>query len=125
MHRCAQGHKNAGAYFQRTVENSFAELVVKSVEPYQDDLLNHSPSIDGLFKSLTYIFQQCRTLNFKLYPKKCILFTTRVKHCGKIYTADGVEQDPRRTEGFINLAPPDNGADYVLGYDNHFQIMLA
>lgn len=44
-------------------------------------------------------------------PKKCQIFATEVKWCGRIISAEGVKHCPDRVQGLIDMQPPQTAAE--------------
>ncbi|GJR08447.1 reverse transcriptase domain-containing protein [Tanacetum coccineum] len=65
------GLKNAGATYQRLVDNAFEGQVGRNLEVYVDDLVIKSHTEDELVRDIVETFRALRKINMKLNPKKC------------------------------------------------------
>ncbi|GJS58675.1 reverse transcriptase domain-containing protein [Tanacetum coccineum] len=63
--------KNAGATYQRLVDNAFEGQVGRNLEVYVDDLVIKSHTEDELVRDIVETFRALRKINMKLNPKKC------------------------------------------------------
>jgi hypothetical protein len=48
-----------------------------------------------------------------MHARKCVLFATTVRYCGRFFTKDGVCFDPNSMEALQTMRVPQNGADLV------------
>ena len=104
--RVPMGATGAVDYFQYTVTNLFADLMFKNLLVWLDDLFGYASTQEGLLKALEKLFSICRKAKVKLNAKKCQLFNTQMKWCGKIYSADGVKHDPERIRAIQTMGIP-------------------
>ncbi|KAI3448541.1 hypothetical protein Pfo_005206 [Paulownia fortunei] len=65
------GLKNAGATYQRLVNNMFSELIGRNMEVYIDDMLVKSKLASNHVSDLEECFNILRTYQMKLNPAKC------------------------------------------------------
>ncbi|GJR56922.1 reverse transcriptase domain-containing protein [Tanacetum coccineum] len=70
------GLKNAGATYQRLVDNAFEGQVGRNLEVYVDDLVIKSHTEDELVRDIVETFRALRKINMKLNPKKCTFGAT-------------------------------------------------
>jgi hypothetical protein len=45
--------------------------------------------------------------------RKCVLFASTVRYCGRLTTKDGVRFDPKNMEALQTMQEPQNGADLI------------
>ena len=109
--RVVMGATGSGDYFQATVTEVYKELMFKHLLSWLDDLLGYAKTEQELLDVLEQLFQLSRKRNIKLNAKKCQLFNTEMKWCGKIYTADGVVHDPERIKALTTAQIPQTAAD--------------
>ena len=109
--RVPMGASGAGDYFQATVTNMFKDLLFASVLIWFDDVFGFAKTESKLLDVLTQIFAICRTYNVKLNAKKCKLFDTKMKWCGRIYTKDGVNHDPEKYTALDRAGVPQTAGD--------------
>jgi hypothetical protein len=104
--RVIMGVIDAVMYFQSTMQKCFEERLYKSLIIWIDDLLSYATNVDDLLENMDYIFRTCHEYRLKLNPDKCSLFMHSVKFCGKIFSADGIAQDPERVKSLSTMPPP-------------------
>lgn len=113
FNRVSQGHVNSGAYCQRTLQECFEERYYRGVISYLDDILLWGKTLDELIDNLKFVLEICEERNLKLHASKCNMFSKRVKFCGRILSPDGVEQDPEKIAGLVDLPVPKTAADLM------------
>lgn len=109
--RVPQGLLVAVMYFQSTMQNCFQERLYKSLIIWIDDVLCYSNTVVELLENIEYIFKTCHDFGLKLNPDKCELYTTKVKFCGKLFSASGIAQDPERVASITSMPTPRNAAE--------------
>ena len=109
--RVIMGTVDAVMYFQSTMQECFKDRLYKSLLLWIDDLLSYAESPTGLLDNMEYIFRVCDKFRLKLNPDKCELFAKTIKFCGKIFSANGIEQDPERIKSLVELNPPTNAGE--------------
>ena len=67
-----EGLKNAGATYQRCIQNCFKEQIGRNVHAYVDDVVIKSQKADSLVADLTETFNNLRKYKMKLNPSKCV-----------------------------------------------------
>lgn len=103
--RTLQGATNSAVQFQARMHEVFHELQ-DNVEIWIDDMLGHAATLDEWFKVLERILYLAAKYKLKLSAKKCSLFATEVKFCGRIFNADGVSHDSGRINALVNIPYP-------------------
>ena len=78
------GLKNAGATYQRAMQNILDDLLYKNVECYVDDLVVKSRKIGDHLKDLRMMFQLLRRYQLRMNPLKCAFGVTSGKFLGFI-----------------------------------------
>lgn len=109
--RMPQGAMDASTHFQMCVEDCLKELLYINLLVWIDDILVYSDTIDGLLKTVERVFDLLHKSLFKLSIKKCMLFSTSAKWCGKIFDANGVRHDPFRIAALVSMNPPRNAGE--------------
>ena len=102
------GLLNWGATFQRAMDFAFKELIGKTIEIYQDDLIVFSKEISDHVKHLKQVFERCCKYDISLNPTKSIFGIDKGKLLGHIISKDGVKIDPERMEAIKNIPLPIN-----------------
>jgi len=88
------------------VELTLAELIPMHLAVWVDDILTFAPTIDEHLVLLERIFDLLHGKGFKLHAKKCVLFATEVKWCGKLISASGIKHDEDRIQGLVEMPLP-------------------
>ncbi|KAG3118146.1 hypothetical protein PI125_g3140 [Phytophthora idaei] len=109
--RVPQGSTDAALHFQSTVEMVLGDLVNKSVIVWIDDLLVVAETAEELVNVIEAVLQKLDEFGFILNPKKCSLFLTEVKWCGRIINKDGIGHDPSRMRALREMPPPTTAAE--------------
>ncbi|CAL1358974.1 unnamed protein product [Linum trigynum] len=102
----AFGLKNAGATYQRMVNNVFRKQIGRNVEAYVDDLIVKSRRREDHLEDLRETFQAMRAHNLRLNPLKCVFGAEAGKFLGFMITKRGIEANPKQVDAVLQLAPP-------------------
>ena len=100
------GLKNAGATYQRLVNQMFADMLGKSMEVYIDDMLVKSLAAADHLNHLEQSFQVLEKYNMKLNPAKCSFGVSSGKFLGYLVTKRGVEANPDQIRSIQNIQSP-------------------
>ncbi|XP_076890282.1 uncharacterized protein LOC143541309 [Bidens hawaiensis] len=65
------GLKNAGATYQRLIDQAFKDQIGRNLEVYMDDLVIKSIKEDQMLRDIEETFKTLRSVNMKLNPAKC------------------------------------------------------
>jgi Reverse transcriptase (RNA-dependent DNA polymerase) len=87
--------------------------IKSNIKVWLDDCLLHTKTKDDLLATLNIFFKQCRKLGLKLHARKCVLFATTVRYCGRLITKDCMRFDPKDKQALQTMQKPQNGADLV------------
>ena len=102
------GLKNAGATYQRLVNQMFSEQLGKKMEVYIDDMLVKSFRARDHVSHLEEFFAQLNSHNMKLNPSKCIFAVASGEFLGYLVTYRGIEANPKQINALIEMASPKN-----------------
>lgn len=100
------GLKNAGATYQRVVDNAFEKQVGHNLEVYVDDLVIKSHTEEELVRDIEETFKTLGRINMKLNPKKCTFGATEGMFLGYLIEPDGIKPCPEKTKAVIELPSP-------------------
>ena len=100
------GLKNAGATYQRLVDNAFEKQVGRNLEVYVDDLVIKSHTEEELVRDIEETFKTLGRINMKLNPKKCTFGATEGMFLGYLIEPDGIKPCPEKTKAVIELPSP-------------------
>ena len=106
--RVMHGQRNAVAFCQSSVQ-LLCESIAQSMLLWLDDMLLYGTDATSLLHTLRKFFEICHSSGLKLHAKKCRLFLSEVKWCGKVIDGKGVRLDPSRLEALLNMPPPSTG----------------
>lgn len=109
--RVPQGSTDAALHFQATVEKVLAELLHKNLLVWIDDLLVFEDTEDELVEVMIRMFGLLDQHELKLNPKKCEIYLTEVKWCGRIISAAGIGHDPERIEALQKIPYPSTAVE--------------
>jgi Reverse transcriptase (RNA-dependent DNA polymerase). len=107
MYKCLSfGLKNAPAFFQRTMNFIFRDLIGKSVLIYIDDIIIYSKSECQHLEDVRSVLKILRNSNFKANQDKCRFFVSRLRVLGRIISQKGIEPDPDLVKVMRNFPVP-------------------
>jgi hypothetical protein len=87
--------------------------IKSNIKVWLDGCLLHTKTEEDLLATLNFFFKKCQWLELKLHARKCVLFASTVRHCGRLITKDGVRFDPKNMEALQTMREPQNGAELV------------
>ena len=95
------GLKNAGAMYQRLVNQMFKKQIGKNVEVYVNDMLVKSKEEEDHLDDLKETFNTLRQYNMKLNPSKCAFGVSLGKFLGFIVSQKGIEANPEKVRAIL------------------------
>ena len=102
------GLKNAGATYQRLVNEMFSEKIGKNMEVYIDDMLVKSLREDDHVEHLEECFKVLNKYQMKLNPEKCSFGVSSGKFLGYLVTQRGIEANPDQIRALREMPSPRN-----------------
>ena len=111
------GLKNAGATYQRCLQQCFADQIDPPNQPdqaerlkptiavYVDDIVVKTARACDLIADLAAMFANLRRFNIKLNPEKCIFGVPKGKLLGYIVSERGIEANPEKIAAISNMGP--------------------
>lgn len=107
--------KNAGATYQRCIQNCLHEQIGRNVHTYLDDIVvklqKGKDLISDLISDLEETFTNLRRYNMKLNPTKCVFGVPAGKLLGFIVSERGIEVNPEKIKAITELKKPENLKD--------------
>nr|GEU48591.1 reverse transcriptase domain-containing protein [Tanacetum cinerariifolium] len=94
------GLKNAGATYQRLIDEAFKSQIGRNVEAYVDDMVVKSKSEREMIVDIAETFDNLRRINMKLNPKTCSFEVEERKFLGYMVTSGRTLHDAEQ-----NYAP--------------------
>ena len=102
------GPKNAGATYQKLMNNMFANQIGRSVQVYVNDMLVKSRREDDHLEDLKETFDTLCSYNMKLNPSKCAFGITTGKFLRFMVSQRGIEANLDKIRAIVEMAPPRN-----------------
>ena len=90
------GLENAGATYQRMMQNCLIWQIGKNVDVYVDDIVIKSAKGNDLLADLAETFQSLRAYNIKLNPEKCVFGVPAGKLLSFMVSERGIEANPEK-----------------------------
>ena len=100
------GLKNAGATYQRLVNQMFKKQIGRNVEVYVDDILVKSRKEEDHLDDLREAFNTLRQYHMKLNPSKCAFGVSSGKFLGFIVSQRGIEANPEKVRAILEMSSP-------------------
>ncbi|KAG9447197.1 hypothetical protein H6P81_013325 [Aristolochia fimbriata] len=102
------GLKNAGATYQRAMQNIFYDFLHKRVECYVDDLVVKTKQRSDHLLDLRAVFERLRRFQLKMNPLKWAFDVTSGKLLGFIVHHRGIEIDQSKIDAILKMPEPKN-----------------
>jgi hypothetical protein len=99
------GLRNAGATYQRCMQNVFGDHIGRTVEAYVDDIVVKTRKADDLVSDLGIAFGCLRANGVKLNPEKCVFGVPRGMLLGYIVSQRGIEANPEKVAALERMGP--------------------
>ena len=100
------GLKNAGATYQRMMQNCLIWQIGRNAEVYVDDIVVKSAKGGSLLADLAETFQSLRSYSIKLNPEKCVFGVPAGKLLGFMVSERGIEANPEKIAAIRNMKSP-------------------
>ena len=100
------GLKNAGATYQRCMQNCLAKQIGKNVHVYVDDIAVMTKVKENLLDDLRETFANLRAFKIKLNPLKCVFGVPTGKLLGFIISHRGIEVNPEKIKAILEIKRP-------------------
>jgi hypothetical protein len=98
--------KNAGATYQRAIQDCFKRQLNKNVEAYVDDVVVKTRNSETLITDLEETFASLREYRWKLNPNKCVFGIPSGKLLGFIISHCGIEGNPEKISAITDMRAP-------------------
>ena len=95
------GLKNAGATYQRLVNQMFEKQIERNVEVYVDDMLVKSKEEEDHLDDLKETFNALRQYSMKLNPSKCAFRVSSGKFLRFMVSQRGIEANPEKVKAIL------------------------
>jgi hypothetical protein len=98
------GLKNAGATYQRAIQQCLKDLIRDQlIETYIDDVVVKTKLTSTLVDDLNQTFKALNKFEWKLNPKKCIFGMSSGILLGNIVSRDGIRPNPEKVEAVMKM----------------------
>ena len=92
------GLKNADATYQCMIQTCLEKQISKTVEAYVDGVVIKIRHVESLIDDLRLMFDNLRTYDIKLNPKKCVFCVPAGKLLGFIFSTEELKQTQLKPE---------------------------
>ncbi|GJR93007.1 reverse transcriptase domain-containing protein [Tanacetum coccineum] len=100
------GLRNAGATYQRLVDQAFHKQIGKNLEVYADDLVIKIRTEDEIVRDIEETFKTLRVINMKLNPKKYTFRVEEEMFLGYKVNTKGLKVCPDKVDTVLSLPSP-------------------
>ena len=100
------GLKNAGATYQRLVNQMFKKQIGRNVEVYVDDMLIKSKEEEDHLDDLKEMFNMLRQYSMKLNPSKCVFGVSSGKFLRFMVSQRGIKANPEKVKAILEMSSP-------------------
>ncbi|SOV06442.1 uncharacterized protein UDID_17465 [Ustilago sp. UG-2017a] len=117
------GLTNTPASFQHLMNDTFKEMLDRSLIIYLDDLLIYSPTLKQHQEHVSAVLACLRQAGLYAKAEKCQFSTSQTKFLGFVVSDQGVSMDPSKTEVITNWPVPKSVHDVqvFLGFCNFYR----
>src|SRR3954469_4988426 len=102
------GLKNAGATYQRMMQECLRDQIGRNVQVYVDDIVIKSYIASTLLDDLCETFAALNKYRIKLNPKKCVFGVPARKLLRYMVSARGIEENPEKFQAIVRMQEPTN-----------------
>jgi hypothetical protein len=102
------GLKNAGATYQRMMQNCLGEQIGKNVQVYIDDVVITTRHEAMLIDDLRETFNNLDRYHLKLNPNKCSFGVPAWQLLGYLVSARGIEANLEKIQAILTMKKPTN-----------------
>ena len=100
------GQKNAGATYQRLVNQMFNRQIDKNMEIYVDNMHIKSNEAKTHLEDLQETFNTLRRYRMKLNPTKCVFGVLSGKFFGSMVSRRGIKANPEKVRAILDMTSP-------------------
>ena len=98
--------KNAGATYQRRVDNVCKHKKGRSIEVHVDDSIVKSKKDEDHIEDLDETFDSLWKYRMKINPKKCTFGVRSGKFLGFMISRRGIDANPKKVQAILDLPEP-------------------
>jgi hypothetical protein len=100
------GLKNAGATYQRIMQNCLGSQIERNIQVYIDDVVIATREEESLISDLAETFDKLSRYKLKLNPTKCSFGVSAGQLLGFLVSARGIEVNPEKIQAILTMGKP-------------------
>jgi hypothetical protein len=100
------GLKNAGATYQRMMQNCLGSQIGRNIQVYIDDVVIITRTEESLISDLAETFDNLNRYKLKLNPTKCSFRVSAGQLLGFLVFARGIEENPEKIQAILTMGKP-------------------
>jgi hypothetical protein len=100
------GLKNAGATYQRMMQNYPGNQIGRNIQVYIDDVVITMQKEESLISDLVETFDNPNRYKLKLNPTKCSFGVSAGQLLGFLVSARGIEANPEKIHAILMMGKP-------------------
>jgi hypothetical protein len=100
------GLKNAGATYERMMQNCLGSQIGCNIQVYIDDMVITTRKEESLISDLAETFDNLNRYNLKLNPTKCSFGVSAPQLLGLLVSARGIEANPEKIQAILTMGKP-------------------
>jgi hypothetical protein len=97
------GLKNAGATYQRMMQNCLGSQIGRNIQVYIDDMVITTRKEESLISDLAETFDNLNRYKLKLNPKKCSFGVSAGQLLGFLVSARGIEVNAEKIQAILTM----------------------
>jgi hypothetical protein len=97
------GLKNAGATYQRMMQNCLGSQIGRNIQVYIDDVVITTRKEESLTSDLAETFDNLNRYKLKLNPTKCSFGVSAGQLLGFLVSARGIEANPEKIQAILTM----------------------
>jgi hypothetical protein len=100
------GLKNAGATYQRMMQNCLRSQIGRNIQVYIDDVVVTTRKQESLISNLAETFDNLNRYKLKLNPTKCSFGVLAGQLLGFLVSTRGIEANPEKIQAILTMRKP-------------------
>jgi hypothetical protein len=100
------GLKNAGATYQRMMQNCLRSQIGRNIQVYIDDMVITTRKEESLISDLVETFDNLNRYKLKLNPTKSSFGVSVGQLLGFLVSARGIEANPEKIQAILTMEKP-------------------
>jgi hypothetical protein len=100
------GLKNAGATYQRMMQNCLGSQIGRNIQVYIDDVVITTRKDESLISDLQETFDKLNRYKLKLNPTKCSFGVSAGQLLGFMVSARGIEANLEKIQAILTMGKP-------------------